>query len=179
MRIESCSDHHRHATCSHCIHGEDPRASKVLTRPLLAERDQLVNVVDAKTGISTVGVLGQRHTLAGRLILIDVKVEAVATEDFDIVDDRHLLDGRQLESFRREESLLLQGSAGLQGLVVVLLVGGVLVDDEQMAVESGDDEAQVELPKHLQPLKVTLCKGLHQLGRTLGVRVDGQLLKVH
>ena len=62
----------------------------------------------------------------------------------------------QLEVLWLEEALLLDACVALQRLEVVDLVGGVLVDNEQVVVELSEYEALVELAAHAHPQKVLL-----------------------
>jgi len=52
--------------------------------------------------------------------------------------------------------------AHLEGFEVELLVARVLVEDEEVAVEAGNDEAEVELPDDLHPRKVGLLQDARQ-----------------
>ena len=55
--------------------------------------------------------------------------------------------------FLRNESLPLERGVLLQHFKVVLLVRGVLVDHEDVGVQLGDDESQVELTDDLHVLE--------------------------
>ena len=64
----------------------------------------------------------------------DLDLEAVALEDVQVVEHGELVGGGEAERQWRDEALRVDLGGGLQRLEAVLLVGGVLVDDEEVRV---------------------------------------------
>lgn len=61
------------------------------------------------------------------------------------------------EEYLHNQLLSLQHVVLLQHFEVVLLIGGMLVYDEDVRVQFGDDEAQIKLPKNLHLLEHILA----------------------
>ncbi|KLU82583.1 hypothetical protein MAPG_01655, partial [Magnaporthiopsis poae ATCC 64411] len=110
--------------------------------------------------------------------------EAVGLERRLVLDHDLLLERRQLQLLGPHQALRLHHRVGLQALKVVLLVRGVLVDDEELIVghpalvwsggwcllfyrlSNRQYEAEVELPDDAHLGKVVLgdCQGQLRLG---------------
>mmetsp|Transcript_4416 Transcript_4416/g.16868 ORF Transcript_4416/g.16868 Transcript_4416/m.16868 type:complete len:216 (+) Transcript_4416:352-999(+) len=114
----------------------------------LVERDVLEkwNRVQSQRAASRRGIDGGVvHVRAGNGLGDVAKPKAILQEYGHVLQHRLFLARGQVERNRVYERLPRQCRCALQALKVVNLVARVLVDDEQVVAEHGEDETKIEL----------------------------------
>ena len=132
--LERRADHHGGAARAHREHGAQLGKADVLAGCLGEQRHELVHIARAEDSVLGEGQRQQAQPLRGRRALDHLDLEAVSPEDVQVVEHGELVGGGEAERQRRDEALRVDLGGGLQRLEAVLLVGGVLVDDEEVRV---------------------------------------------
>jgi len=96
------------------------------------------------------------RTLVGSLIdsLVGTyrrDAKSVSSKDLEVLRDDLLVGRRQLEWDRAQQALRVDLGALLQRFKVELLVRRMLIDDEEIVVQTRQYEAEIELPDLLSP----------------------------
>ena len=125
--------------------------------------EEFANILRSEDDALTEGNSLEKHATPDAPAVVLMEIEAVLTKDLPVLEKHHLIRSTHIESDRHNQRLPFQHRGRLQSFVVGLLVRGMLIDNEYIAVVTANNEAEIKLTHDAKEPKVRFVEVPPQL----------------